>query len=363
MNKMLEKKYEQYKNGEMDAKFEELKSKVEQKSATREEYDELKKMSRIKENITKVTNIKQLISKLEEEKNQINVVLENDKKVAEAKKQCDLLEKELSELDEKREEVKASLKGEDLSQEKRTELEGKLKELNEKIDANNSKFQKSFSILSNKKEEKISTEEAEKKAIELSSKISKCNMACSNLMKGLSWNSIEVKLDNWKERTFTKKSGMSLDSVRNSIGNRDIDINELSKKIEEQTDRIINEEENEIYEDEYDEQALVETETFAERHPRLAKIANWFKNLFTGKKEQTRQNFEDEEKNEEQENKEKKDDFKEYLKQVAEKGLDEVEKENIESAKEKLAKAKQEAIKRQNEKLGENYSRNSGDER
>ena len=40
--------------------------------------------------------------------------------------------------------------------------------------------------------------------------ISKCNMVASNLMKGLSRESLQVKLDGWKDRKFTSKTPLPL---------------------------------------------------------------------------------------------------------------------------------------------------------
>ena len=52
-----EEEYNKYINGEMSEVIEKLKEKVENKSATKEEYNEYKKMDKIQSNIYKVTNI------------------------------------------------------------------------------------------------------------------------------------------------------------------------------------------------------------------------------------------------------------------------------------------------------------------
>ena len=48
--------YEKFLNGEMDTKLQELEAKVNEKKANREEYEEFKKINKVKENIDK-TNI------------------------------------------------------------------------------------------------------------------------------------------------------------------------------------------------------------------------------------------------------------------------------------------------------------------
>ena len=74
-----EVEYENYKNGSMDKVYQSLKTKLEDKTISKEEYDQMKKIEKVKSNISKVTNILELrtkletrLSKLKDEKKQID---------------------------------------------------------------------------------------------------------------------------------------------------------------------------------------------------------------------------------------------------------------------------------------------------
>lgn len=70
MNKW-EDKYEKLKNGEFDARIDELKDKANNKTATKEEYKEYEKLSKSKNNLGKVENVLEYREKLKEELNEL----------------------------------------------------------------------------------------------------------------------------------------------------------------------------------------------------------------------------------------------------------------------------------------------------
>lgn len=78
MNKW-EDKYEKLKNGEFDARIDELKDKANNKTATKEEYKEYEKLSKSKNNLGKVENVLEYREKLKEELNELKQEVETRK--------------------------------------------------------------------------------------------------------------------------------------------------------------------------------------------------------------------------------------------------------------------------------------------
>lgn len=70
--------YENFKSPSIQARFEELKKKVEDKTVSREEYLEFQSMKKIMGNLPKVDNLIEFIDKLEEELDALkkNIMLE-----------------------------------------------------------------------------------------------------------------------------------------------------------------------------------------------------------------------------------------------------------------------------------------------
>ena len=225
--------YEKYKDSETQARLDELKDKFESKTITREENDEYQGMKKIMENLPKVDNVKEYMDKLESD-------LAILKEEYEARKQGEQNEIDLANLDK---EIDANLKRQDeiiakkkenkkkIEQSKDSDEIERLQKENDDIDEelanlkfqageNNKKFAKLHdSDSQNQAGAQMSTkrylarftnEDLRVKCFEISTMLSKCNMVASNLMKGLSIDSIQVKLEGWKDRKFTSKDPLPL---------------------------------------------------------------------------------------------------------------------------------------------------------
>lgn len=379
-----EEEYEKYKNGEMNSEIEELKQKVDDKTANKEEFNKYEKMSKVKNNLYKVDNIVEFKKILKEDLTKIQDELATREILSNANKEKEKLESEMNSMLAKKDEINKELKDKDLTDEKRAELNKDLKGIDDKIGKNNENFMKNQSVFEkyNGRNEneltKLDDKELTNRGIMLSSQISKCNMAAKSLVNGLSWDSIEIKLDNWKDRKFTSKSKVA-ENVRTEK-DMEIDKDRIFKDI----DRTLNADKyKEIYSDsehekakeaekvrtEKEELGMTEQSEFAKKHPRLAKIANWFKektskifNINTDVEvDSPKPNIDPIAKAPEAKKESKQEvDFKEYLKDIAEKGYKGVEKDNLEAQSKKLEERrkqfKEEAYKREQAKFGKDYA-------
>lgn len=387
--KKWEKEYDDFKNGKMDMKIKNLEDKVNSnpRTADAKEYEEFKKLDKVRKNIDKVTNIIELRDKIQMDLDSIKDEQARRKTLNNANKEKEQIEEKLNEIIKKRDILQKKLKSEtekrktkkvDNDKETPEEMEAKkqLNQINVEFDKNNQQYISNQNVfLNNEKNKspkltKISDENLEKKAFELSTKKSKCNFVANNLMKGLTWDSIEIQLDTkWKDRKFKSKDKLSEKIIKNDEKEVNADESKATSKEEEKKtddsienleDKIIKETEKNIKDSEKpEEKALAIKSDFAEKHPRLAKIGQWFKEKFAKEPEIEKNIPEDkkEDKNAEdiEENRGSDNEFKEYLKEVAEKGMEELKKE-------KLDEAKRRAHERETEKFGKDYADNSYNE-
>ena len=326
-----EEKYEKLKNGEFDTKIDELKLKVDEKKATREEYQEYQKLSQAKQSISKVENVIAYREKL-------SLLLEDIKKEEQARKDMQKaseeslkIEEELKGIEEELKTVFDELKDKSLTPEKKVELESKKSELEGKRNDNNKRYLENQAVLKTNLErtEKFKGEDLESLKLDTSSKISKCNMVANSLVNGLSWDSIDLKLENWKNRKFTQKDEKSVDPIEAARRAREQKVKEF--KLNPDLDKEFGELDSDL------ENNNKPDLTFADKHPRLAKIGNFFKGIkdkITRKAKSETENTETKEpaKKEEktkEEPKKLKDDFKDYIKYVAEYGEQEARKKQL----------------------------------
>lgn len=356
--KEWERKFEEYDINAETKKIDVLTKKFNNKSITKEEYEELRKAKYINKNIKQVANIIELKSELEEAQNKIKkeiAKVTNEKKSAkenkEVEKDNETLEEELNKIQEELEVVTKSLKNNNLKDEDRKKLEDKYKELINKKDENNKLFVKNQDKVRNKKksDKEIDLEELKKKSDELGVKIGKCHFVGRLLMAGKTWDSIYVeynKNEKYKSKNekITEKFGK--DTINKTLG-------QIGKNVAQ-----IMEIQNVDNEKNKGETALTQPSKFEQKHPKLANILNKVKNIFKKKdknkvKEQLAQDTEN------SETKSQRDEFIDYLKQVAEKGKDGIEKQNREAAKERLEAKKKEAYERETSKFGKAYAEKS----
>lgn len=375
-----EEEYEKYKNGEMDNEIGELKAKLDDKTATKEEYKKYDKMSKVKDNLYKVDNIIEFKKILKEDLTKIQDELGTREILNNSNKQKIKLEVEMNLMMSEKEKTTKDLKDPNLTDEKKQELDGKLKELNDKMAKNNEDYvknQSTFEKYTGRNESeltKLDDKELTNRGIKISSQISKCNMTAKSLINGLSWDTIEIKLDNWKDKKFTSKTKV-VEKVKNEekehIEESEKDqVKNLKDKYQAIDSDIYSDsnhqkaKETEAARANKEETGLINQSEFAKKHPRLAKIANWFKEkankIFNVNKEVQLDEPKPNMDSIAQPPEEKEVDFKEYLKDIAEKGYKGVEKDNLETQRQKLEEKrkqfKEEAYKREQKKFGKDYA-------
>ena len=336
-----EEKYKEIKSGKLHIRIGELESKLANKTITKEEYKELEKNKKIEENASKIDNILEYKAKLEGQLKEVKEEQARRKDLEDLGKQEKKLEEELKGLEASRASVERELKNKDISDDERVSLQAKLLDIKDKINQNQTNFsnnQMNFAAISKRQSKFVDMDmdTLNAKKTSISSKISKCNMICGKLVEGYSWDSIDIKLEQWQDRKFTAKKGTA-DKLKQAT---EVEKGELGKDITEK--------ENSSQKD------LVEVSEFDQKHPRLAKFKNFFKNIGKNIKEYFKQDKEDinsDEKSEEEKNKKEKDDFRNYIKVVAEKGMNQADKERLE--------AKRKEVK---QKIAETKGREPGDE-
>ena len=374
-----EDKYEKLKNGEFDARIDELKEKESNKIATREEYKEYEKLSKAKNNLGKVENVLEYREKLKEDLKDLKQEIEIRRDAVLANLESKKLEEELAKITEEIIKTEKELKNPEIQEDRKNELLAKREELYGKRDENNSKYAKAQKALEgefNREGElkDLSKKEIEDKALLLKTRMSKCNMVAKNLLNGASWDTINLKLDNWdKDKRFTrKKDEKSVENTKTENSNLEKEVSEnasLENKSEELDERdLFSDSKAEAYNK--NKQLM-----FEKKHPRLAKIQSWFKKMF-GKEEKMLPEPEGNGKsqkikaasdlnkteNAKEQNKERNEDksFREYIREVAEKGMDAADKEEKlarqEAAKEKLAQMREANRKNEAEKFGQDYA-------
>lgn len=376
----VKEKYEQLKNSNLDQELKQLETKVQEKTISSEEYKKYNRLLKIKQNMSKIENVLEYRDILANDLKDIEKEIEIIEKLENAKEEKGELEENLKEMLKERDKLQKKLKKAEKPEEKE-ELKESIKELDAKIDDNNNKFTENQHIIneSEKIENNNSIKELQKAKENTRTKISKCNMVVNNLINGLSWDSIEINLDKWKDRKYTvnKENSRKMKDKKEARkseqkdGRRPIEsvkkmIKNIGQKIEQYsemnyfTDFEEEKEEQEMIENK-DDNLPIEVSEFDKKHPRIAKIKNWFKKIFKSDKEtnETIINEISSVKNE----KDEREDFKKYLKEIAEKGYEKVEKEHneerIKKAKEKFENMKEEAYKRETEKYGKNYANRS----
>lgn len=388
--------YEKYKSTDTQVKLEELKNKLDAKTITRQEYDEYQKMLKIIDNLPKVENVIEYMEKLDQDLSVLKEEIrarEEQRQIEEKRIKPENLEKELEanlnkqyELIAKRKEInkKIALTSDKQEIEKlkleKEEVNQELSKLELQAKQNNDIFVEMHSTKKENKKltkaylAKYSDEDLRAKCFEISAMISKCNMVASNLMKGLSRDSLQVKLEGWKDRKFTSKEPLPL-TRREKMAIKE----EENSSVNETEDKEETEEESAFYTNAKEENEWVEfprpLSEFEKAFPRLAKrfpklqenfigktmlaIKNRFRPIEEEKEEQedkqempqqleTNEPAENDSENskEEENSKTKKEKFMNYVKydvlEVAEKGIEQVQKEDLENRKKRLEEMRKE---------------------
>lgn len=388
--------YEDYQNGGLDKKIEELKAKYENKEIDAKQYmKEQKQIDKIKTNLPKVEHLLELRNELKDLKVEIEeelVARENEKSKNE---NGNKLEDEMQKLDEENakllisiEETQKQLKNPNLSEQDKKELEAKLNKDNMDLNENNSKFmelngkRKAYVAESRDTEiSKMNDQDLKKNYQKICMKLSRNNFYAKRLLKGydiesvkaedkkIDWNSKKYDID-MKKLTAKGKEAEKIKGLRETAKEE----KSIEKDEDKEMDKIQNELGKNVAEIIKENQSnknleMIEVDEFAQKHPRLAKIKQFFSNIKNkvvnkfGKAEEVKNNEqvleeqnaidekidskEDKEKIESNNNKHRSfvkrlKDMNEYeIFDVAEKGMDGIRNEKITEANKKLQKNKE----------------------
>lgn len=328
------------------------------------------RLEKLKPNLRKIENVIQYRNSLKKELEELKKELDANKRLLEANEKREKAEKEIASCQENYEKISKELRNNKLEQKDRLKLEKDRAKITQKMAKSQKIMKNQEDILMNGLKDKagLSKEEIEDKASDIQNRISKCNLVANNLLNGLSWDEIDKKLDNWKDKRFTCKDGkLSRKTEENKETEQNKETEELFENLFPETEENSNE--YDIISDSNAEAYNINKRLmFEKKHPMLAKIQNWFKKVF-GNEEKMLQEGKVEEKVEEEveekveekveeevEEKVKEEvkdiSFREYIKVVAEKGMDGVEKDRQQNAKERLAKFREEKGYRQGDTGG-----------
>ena len=377
-----EEKYNEIQSGKLDARISELQEKFNNKTITRDELKEFEKSKRIKENISKVDNVVEYKNKLEGQLKEIKAEQDRRKSLVDLEKEAKKLDGELGRLKTEKAVAERELKTPDLSDDKKAKIEARLAGIKDKM-IENQENQLTIAATSKAggKLAELPEEELSGKRTNISSKISKCNMICGKLIEGYSWDSIDMKLEQWQDRKLTSKKETA-DKMRNAAKeDKKEKAERTSSQAREGAGRELgkgkatigrtNQEDSKEKPEEEKAGPLVEVSEFDRKHPRLAKIKNFFKRMgqsikntstdkedleeiekeAEGRVEKVAKGKEEkspisQEKTPEAKAKEEADDFRAYIKVVADKGMKQADKERLEAKKEAL----KQKLAEQNEK-------------
>lgn len=280
------------RNENGQAKFDEYKKEIigEHTKAEQESMDidkKLKFYKAFKENGKQILNIREYQIELQKRLGILETQNRNytliQKAIEATDNEISRLEEGLQKLQEDKREVDTKLKSSDISDEDRAKLEVEKAKIENKINTNNIQYTK-IKVKNDayRSIEMKDGENVENEIVATKTKISKCNMIWTSLLKGKNWDEIEVILANGD---FKGKKG-TIDKIRDlskakEEQSNEVDLSEVQKQTGRDVSQILdgvdiendeNGEEEEELEQEEKSGLPSEVKTFAERHPRLARI-------------------------------------------------------------------------------------------
>lgn len=257
------------------------KNKLENDKKINDLQNEVERLGKLKENLPQVERTvkfrdaqMQRLEKLNQGKKDYEASLQETKKLSdEAKK----LEDELAKLREQEAKINKALKAPNLSDENRKKLEQAKIQNRQKQSQNHNDFSDNQKRLSLKLNNPLPKGDFDKEIQATKNMISKSNFICRNLMAGKKMEEISVDLKAWKNSRFTDKSNETQAKKENSKPE--------GSKEEQQFAEVEQGVQQQIAEQEIGENKPVKVSEFDEKHPRLAKIKNFFKTAYESVKE------------------------------------------------------------------------------
>ena len=295
-----EKDYEKYSTMNLDDEIKKLEGEVRNlrtsqagiKDSTSKEYKdgkanqkekekEINKMKALKQNMPQV---KRVIDQKDKLTNRLKQLNEQKKEVEDTKKlgqEGKKLEDELNKLLENEKKIKEALKNPKLTDESRAKLQESLNKNALAQKSNHEKFSANQLELTEKLNSPLQKKDFEKEIQATKNMLSKCNFIGRNLMEGKRMQEITTDLSKWEDKKFVDKTAETKKKTEKSKepektekpkeaekgGKSKDDITEYEKAVNEK----INEEDKD----------LAEISEFDQKHPRIAKVKNFFKNMGT----------------------------------------------------------------------------------
>lgn len=383
--------FENYQNGGLDQKKEELKAKHENEEIDIKTYmKEQKRLEKIKTNLPKVEHLVELREELKDLKKEIENELilranesEKIKDAEQRKNEMENLDKENEVLMLKIEEAKKQLKDKNLSDQDRQKLEEELKKDETKLKDNNDKYfelnaKNKKQVKTERKDDisKISSEELKKNYQKVCKKLSRNNFYAKRLLKGydietvkeedknIDWESKKHEID-MKKLIAKGKEAQKMQGLIEGAKEENLQQKIAEEELGENVQKIMEDKRETFQKADTKEMSMVEVSEFEQKHPRLAKIKNFLANIKNKifdktDKENIKENSKSveekqeelkEEKQEEKTEKDTKNKHKDFISRlknmneyeifdVAEKGMDGIEEERMSEAKKRLLENK-----------------------
>ena len=352
--------FEDYSNGGLDKKIKELEDKhsieiknkkdTKEKGETTKSYVKQKKqLEKIKGNLPKIQNLIEFKDTIASMKTEIDDEIKSRESISKLSQIKAGLDKENEALMAKVAKIQKKLKSKDISAEDKKKLQEELQKTSMKCEENNETYVKTTEGLKqaeqkNGKFEKFDKEDLKMMSNKLSIQSSKVNFYANRLMKGYSIEAIKVsdKTTDWSMKAKGKEAEKTKNLKNATKKNGKIDLM-TEEELAADVKKIMAEKKKE------EEKGMVKVSEFDQKHPRLAKIKNFFSNI-------KNKVFNSKKKNEEAEKKETKeqtiDKHKKFVKvlkdmdqyeifDVAEKGMDGIKEDRMSEAKKKLMENKQ----------------------
>ena len=266
------------------------KNKLENDKKISDLQNEVERLGKLKENLPQVERTvrfrdaqMQRLEKLNQGKKDYEASLQETKKLSdEAKK----LEDELAKLREQEAKINEALKAPNLSDENRKKLEQAKIQNTQKQTQNHNDFSDNQKKLSLKLNNPLPKRDFDKEIQATRNMISKSNFICRNLMQGKKMEEISVDLKAWKDSRFTDKSNETQAKKENSKPEGSKEEQKFAEVEQGVQQQIANEEvekgtEQQVAAEEVEDNKPVKVSEFDEKHPRLAKIKNFFKNAYS----------------------------------------------------------------------------------
>lgn len=299
-----EKDYEKYSTMNLDDEIKKIEGEVNNlrtsqagiKDTTSKEYkdgktnqkakeSEIKKLKALKQNMPQVKNVVEQKKKLEEK---LKKLYEQKKEVEDTKKlseKSNKLEEDLKKLLEEENKIKETLKNPKLTDEQKSKLQTALDKNTLAQKENHNEFSDTQQKLTEKLNSPLQKRNFDKEIQATKNLISKFNFIGRNLMEGKRMQEITTDLSKWEDKKFTDKEGTAKDKKENSEEPEKQKISKPEKTSDSEKGKTTKkvEENIEEYEEaiEKEDKDLIKVSEFDEKHPRIAKIKDFFKGMGT----------------------------------------------------------------------------------